>query len=372
MPLALRRAGTIFLLALAAVPARPSSLDLSVDPRFELLGVLRELAGPGSADKTLVEKRFGAFRAHPAVELARGLLADPGREEAATTAMLYYSDPPELALKDSDADIHFVNGPGEAAEMQRFLAELRGFARESDFMGFFRDGRERRARREDEARRSLGALDPVAEIESYLGLSLAATAHYILLPPGAATRAFIVPYPLPPSNSGAERFDAYTMSPELASEGSASIAWHEPLFVFIDPGFYYFEKLNIPDPAAFYGDAVARCRAESPDCVKHLAVTAIIEHLERRRGRAAPARDGSSDGRLARALSARLDEYDADRGRYPTLWDFLPRWFSVFEEEAFPGRAPRTLALPAEPRIRSAADFFKPPVYEALLRAGAR
>lgn len=375
MRCALRRAFAVCLLAPAAVCARASAPAVAVDPRFELLAVLRQLSGPSEGDAR-VEKRFGAFRAHPAVELSRALLWEPGREEAATTAMLYYSDPPELALKDPDADIHFVNGPREAAEMQRFLAELRRFARESGFMGWFQGERPRRAALEAAAGRSLGGLDPVAEIERYLGLSLATTAHYILLPPGAATRAFIVPYPLPPSNGGAERFDAYTMSPDLASEGFATIVWPEPLFVFIDPSFYYFEKLNIPDPAAFYGEDLARCRLESPDCVKHLAASALIERLERRRGRPAPGAPGrgpeAPEGRLVRALSARLDEYEADRVRYPTLWHFYPRWFAVFEEAAFPRRAPRALSVPAEPGISSTADFFKPAVSEALLRAGAR
>lgn len=385
MPPALSRAGTIFLLALAALPAgagAPAAFDLTVDPRFELLGVVQQLSGRLPADayaaehRERVEKRFGAFRDHPAVALYRDLAAIDAREEAAVTTLIYYSDPPELALKDRNADIHFVNGPGEAEEMQRFLHELRSFARASDFKGFFRDNRAFYGKLEDAARTSLGAVDPVAEIERYLGLSLASRSHYILMPRHAATHAFIVPYPLPPANMGAESFDAYTMSPDLAVEGFASVVWSEPLFVFIDPSFYYFEKLNIPDPADFYGAAFARCRLASPDCVKHFAVSAIIEHLDRKAK--APSLSGKDrtaaatpEGRIVKALSERLDEYDARRDLYPTLWHFYPRWFSVFEELAFPRRAPRKLFIPGEPKIRSAADFFQPAVAESLLRASA-
>lgn len=386
MRLAFDRACAALVLALAAASASaaaPASFTLSVDPRFELLAVVRQLSGEGAADpgapayRERIEKRFGAFRAHPAVALYRDLAADPSREEAAATIPIYLTDPPELALKDPDADIHYLNGPGEAEEMQRFVAELRDLARASGFMDFFRSERAFHAGLEDSARRKLGAVDPVAAIEGYLGMSLAARSHYVIMPQRAPTHAFIVPYPLPPANMGARSFEVYTMSPDIDAEGFARIVWPEPLFVFIDPAFHYFEKLNIPVPADFYGPELARCRLASPDCVKHLAATALIARLNRKAGIApVPAEERASaatpDGRLVKALTERLEEYETRRDLYPTLWHFLPRWFSVFEESAFPRRRPRRLAVPAEPRISSCADFFDPAVAARLLREAAR
>lgn len=382
MRFAFNRAGGLLVLALAALPAGAAAFELGVDPRFELLAVVRRLSGAPPADdgageyRDRIEKRFGALRGHPAVALYRDLAARPAREEAAATILLYHTAPPELALKDPDSDVHYVGGPGEAEEMQRFLHELRDFARASGFADFFRDNRGYYAGLEEAARARLGAVDPVAEIERYLGMSLASRSHYVIMPQRAPTHAFIVPYPLPPANAGAGSFDVYTMSPDLLTGAFAQIVWPEPLFVFVDPAFYYFEKLNIPDPAAFYGPEVARCRTASPDCVKHYAVTAIIEHLNRKAGippvpDAAGAAASAEERRLVQALSKRLDEYDADRVRYPTLWHFLPRWFSVFEERAFPRRARRRLFVPAEPRLSSAADFFDPATAERLLRAAA-
>lgn len=384
MRLAFDRACAAFVLALAAsAAAAPASFTVSVDPRFELLAVVRQLSGEGPADpgaaayRERIEKRFGAFRGHPAVALYRDLAADPLREEAAATIPLYLTDPPELALKDPDADIHYLNGPGEAEEMQRFVAELRDLARASAYMDFFRSERGFHAGLEESARRKLGAVDPVAAIEDYLGMSLAARSHYVLMPQRAASHAFIVPYPLPPANMGARSFEVYTMSPDIDAEGFARIVWPEPLFVFIDPAFHYFEKLNIPDPADFYGPALARCRLASPDCVKHLAATALIARLNAKAAVApVPAEELASastpDGRLVKALTRRLEEYETRRDLYPTLWSFLPRWFSVFEEHAFPGRRPRGLSVPTEPRISSAADFFDPAVSARLLREAAR
>lgn len=384
MRLAFDRACAAFVLALAAASASAApAFTVTVDPRFELLAVVRQLSGEGPADpgaaayRARIEERFGAFRGHPAVALYRELAADPSREEAAATIPLYLTDPPELALKDPDADVHYLNGPGEAEEMQRFVAELRGLARASAFMDFFRSERAFHAGLEESARRKLGAVDPVAAIEDYLGMSLAARSHYVIMPQRAATHAFIVPYPLPPANMGARSFEVYTMSPDIDAEGFARIVWPEPLFVFIDPAFHYFETLNIPDPAGFYGPALARCRLASPDCVKHHAATALISRLNRKAGIAAvPAEElasaSSPDGRLVKALTERLEEYEARRDLYPTLWHFLPRWFSVFEERAFPGRRPRKLFVPAEPMISSAADFFDPAVSARLLREAAR
>ena len=115
MHLAFRRAGTLITLALAASSAAagaPAALELSVDPRFELLGVVRHLSAlspAGGADEDYrgrVEKSFGSFREHPAVSLYKDLAARESRAEALATILIYYTNPPELALKDPDADIH--------------------------------------------------------------------------------------------------------------------------------------------------------------------------------------------------------------------------------------------------------------------------
>lgn len=379
MNLAFRRAGALVFLALAAPPAAAragASLEAKVDPRFELIAVVRQLSGRASADAgdadyiARIEKSFGAFREHPAVVLYRELAGEPALEAALATMPIYYTNPPELALLDPDADIHHLNAPGSAEAAHRFLHELRGFARDSGFQAFFKDNRGFYAELEAAAKKSRGALDPVAAIERYIGLSLASTAHYFIMPLAAPAHAFIVPYPLPPGAAGAKSFDVYSPSPDFAHPAFTNVYWHEPLFVFIDPAFHYFEKLNVPVPAEFYGAEIARCRGESPDCVKNFAVMALIERLNRSNG-VPPIPADENEHPLVKALAARLVEYEARRDVYPTLWHFLPRWLAVFEESAFPRRRPRRLFTPAEPRLASAADFFDPSISQRLLRAGA-
>lgn len=367
---------TALLLALAA-PLRAATAEVAVDPRFELLGVVRQLAGLGSAGRGVeeyrarVEKRFGPFRSHPAVALYKDAAASPAGEEATTTILLYFSAPPELRLLDRDADIHYLAADGAREEMHRLLWELRDFAKASSFMAFFKESAPYYRTIEEPARAAIAAADPVPSIEKLLGVSLSSRAHYILPLNAPGTRAFILPYPLPPGAAGAKSFDVYTVSGDRLANGHADV-YEEALYVFVDPSLYYFERLNVPDPVAFYGPEVARCHAVSPDCVKQFVVPALIERLKRRPGE--PARPlvreryaSDLEFRYARALSERLDEYERDRARYPTLWSFYPRLFSVFHELAHGGK-PAALSVPADPPIRAAADFFDPAVFKRLSR----
>jgi hypothetical protein len=356
----------------AHAPAAQPKHDIAVDPRFELMGVIRQLsglakAGEGDADyRRRIDARFAAFRAHPAVELFKDLCATPVHEETCATILIYFGDPPELRLKDKAADIHYLNADGQREEMQRFLWEMRDFARASDFMAFFKQNAEYYGKAEAAARRDLGTIEPVADIEALLGIGLDSRSHYVLALLAAHTHSFIVPYPLPPASAGTKSFEVHT----IAADPLPSSVWQEPLYVFIDPSFYYFEKLNIPDPAAFYGPDIARCRAVSPECTKHYVVSAIVEHLNRKTqspGQAAGDYPDERDRRYVKALSARLDEYERERKRYPTLWTFYPRLFSVFHELAYPGKTSK-LAVPADPAIRTASDFFDPAVIRRLSR----
>jgi hypothetical protein len=372
------RSAVAALLALGlAASAGAASFDVSVDPRFELLGVIEHLAGLDRADaqnaayRESVDRRFAKFKDHPAVALYRNLGASESRVEAVATIPIYFSAPPELALQDKEADIHYLNGPNEREEMQRFIWELRDFARASDFMAFFRENAPLYRKAEDDARRDLGVVDPLAAIEGFLGVGLSGRSHYIVPLLARGTHAFIVPYPLPPARLGQKSFDTFTITGELRPR---DYVWSEPLYVYIDPSFYYFEKLNIPDPAAFYGPEIARCRAVSPVCTKEFLVGAIIDRLKRRAGfPGSPAWAGEAPAslrpRYMKALSERLDEYERERTRYPTLWTFYPRLFSVFYELAHDGRpAPGPLSVPADSPIRAAADFFDPAIVGRLNR----
>ncbi len=362
----------------APVSTVPTTQVVSVDARFELLGVVARLAGADSAAgatdayRQRIDKRFASFRGHPAVALYKRLAAEPSGAETLATFPLYYSDPPELRLTDPNADIHYLAGEGRRELVARLLVELRDFARASKFAAFFKENGAYYRELETDARKALLGVQTVSEIEKLIGVGLASRTHSIVSPLTRATHDFIVPYPLPPGAVGAKNFDVYSIPTESLSQ-SFSYVWPEPLYVFIDPSFYYFEKLAIPDPVAFYGPEIAKCRAVSPECHKQFVATVLIDRLNGGRTHpgviistaAAPAL--TLEQTYVKALSARLEEYEKNRARYPTLWSFYPRLFSVFHELAHGGK-PAKLSVPAVPEIRSVADFFDPAVVQRFNR----
>lgn len=355
-------------LALALVPPLSAApLEVSVDPRFELFGVVRRLAGaaPGVRDEAYareVDVRFAKWKDHPAVSVMRDLLADPSNEQSLATLPVYYSNPPALALLDPEADIHYLGGPGAKEKRQRLIRELRAFARDSAFDAFFKEHAALYRDVENSYRAGVGGGDPVAELEALFGTKLPCRFRHYAAMLGHGSNSFIVPYPLPPGASGASSFEVFTVSSDRPDRLFTS-RWHEALFLFLDPSFYYFEKYNRIDPKAFYGTDVAACRAVSPECTKEWVVAALLERLLGEAGRPPSppghARPDERETRYVTALSARLDEYAKDRKRWPTLWSFYPRLFSVFHELAH-GGAPAKLSVPAKPDVRSAADFFVP------------
>lgn len=363
----------LLLLASFAVAAPPPAPAFSSDARVELLGVLQELSGarpPVAADpvyREAVRKRFARHRDHPAVALYRDLAAGPGGEGLAV-ALLWFTDPPALALRGlSTSPPYFGSEPGSLA---RTLAALRDFSRKTRFAEFHASRRADYARAVDAARAELGVDDPLARAEAYLGVSLESKARWLVSPlyvPGMRG-AFIVPYPDPSSlpDPGPAPFEVYTIvayAPGAESMGAnvtqrhRVALWQEPLFVFVDPALAAFDAASAAAPEKFYGPEIAACRRRDADCVKSWLVQALSARLDTAAfGAPSMGFDGSDPRRekwVAR-LSKRLEEYEADRARWPTLWDFLPRLLSVFPEDA-------SLALPPErprPKISAVKQLF--------------
>jgi len=127
-------------------PAEPR-IRVLVDPRLELMSVVFRLAGNpeynrGSVASYVadVERHFGRFKAHAAVARVQSLRASRG---------ISYNAPISLAVYLSDAETLAERAPLDPlpprvderwrpADARAFLADLRSFVRETDFMSFFR------------------------------------------------------------------------------------------------------------------------------------------------------------------------------------------------------------------------------------------
>lgn len=333
------------------------------DPRIELLGVVQHLSGArpdlpaDEAYRRAVDAYFAPFQTHPAVArwregapaAADALGAGGAGMDGRAIDLLYFTDPPELAPKPGWAP-PYLDDSAQAARFRAFLAALRDFAKKSDFMRFY--GRERAdyKRVREAAAEEMGVKDPFGALEKYVGLSLDAEARWIVSPLFVPSHrnAYITPYPDPATlaDPGREDFQVVTLVAYVPGSGPAgdvvtqrhrAALWQEPLFVFVDPALRAFDAARGGAPEAYYGAAVAQCRGNGADCAKNWLVAALSARLD---AAAFGAPTNGPDGRDPRrdeyvaALSERLEEYEKDRRKRRTLWEFLPRLMAVFPEKA--------------------------------------
>lgn len=369
------------LILWSAAPAAASSsstLELSVEPNLELLGVVQRLAEapgrPAEDDyRRDVDAAFGRFKDHPAVRLYAQIRRAAKGREGLGIDLLYYTAPPALAPRDPESRPPYMIDGAEKEAREAFLAALREFSQASDFPRFFREHRALYRGIEAAARRDLGPVDPVATIESYLGMAIESRCRYLLSPlyRNEALSSFIEPYPDPWARTGPIKkpFEVYTLTPYDLSGGEdvprtdlgrpSGRIWQEPLYVFIDPSFYFFDRANALQPDAFFRLAVPGCPPRSVNCAKALVVQALVDRLNRK-AYGAPADPGTGErARYVTALETRLQEYEAHRDRYPTLWTFYPRLFAVFGELKQGGAPAAQLRLPGGPILKT-TDFFGP------------
>jgi hypothetical protein len=371
-------AGLILWLAAPAAARSRSTFELSVEPNLELLGVVQRLADasplPAEDDyRRDADAAFGRFKDHPAVRLyAETRRAAKGREGFGIN-LLYYTPASALELKDPSSRPPYMIDGAERETMARFLEALRDFSERSDFPRFFRAHRSLYRGIEDAARRDLGPVDPVRRLEAYLGIGLESRCRYLLTPlyRNESLSSFIEPYPDPWARASEIKkpFEVYTITPyELSGEEGVAHSdlgkpsgrlWQEPLYVFIDPSFYFFDAANAPDPTAFLRLDVPGCPPQAVNCAKALVVQALVDRLNSQAYGATSDPGTGERARYVKALEARLEEYEGKRGEYPTLWSFYPRLFHVFRELK-PGGAPEaTLRLPGGPVFKT-TDFFGP------------
>ncbi|MFQ5550653.1 MAG: DUF4932 domain-containing protein, partial [Gemmatimonadales bacterium] len=118
-------------------------LEIRVDPRIELIGVVQWLGGYmlttqyNFGYRREVEEWFGNHRDHPAVgtfmEMSRGGFSF----DAVPKAMLAYGSPPELSRGGEALPAGVAERAGGEARLDAFMESLSDFAVATDFQGFF-------------------------------------------------------------------------------------------------------------------------------------------------------------------------------------------------------------------------------------------
>jgi hypothetical protein len=165
------------------VASRAPVISIEVDPRVELLDVVRLLAGapgvrdPGTDYGRDVAEHFSGWSGHESVALMRELTGLGFSYDAPVTAVLHLSDPPGLQ-QEYPWDDDLIQRAGGLTNLERFTAALRAFAVDTGFESFFEDHGDYYDRVSDVYASVIGESD-AGMLESYFGLT---RGSYSILP----------------------------------------------------------------------------------------------------------------------------------------------------------------------------------------------
>jgi hypothetical protein len=335
-----------------SLPALPEpNLAITVDPRLELLAVVQSLSDYEQrtglitdldfAYKQKVAQVFGPYREHAAVNMFDELSQAGFSFDGPPYVMLFLSSPPEL-----DVQIPFpayaAQRAGGMEKLEAFVAALRDFARESDFMQFYTEhtGFYQEIAAGVEALVNPGDL---ALLEEYYGMRQ--HSYNIILVPLFHAGGF---GPRLAREDGT--FDVYsingphTLDGDLLTFGSPEdfrqLIWHEFSHSFINPLVEQAWE-EIKPYSGLYAPIEKKMRKQAYEewqsAVNEHLIRAITARLAAREfgpeaGRRALETDRRLGFRYIDALADRLVEYEANRDRYPTLESFIPRLLAVFAE----------------------------------------
>ncbi|HOT74529.1 MAG TPA: DUF4932 domain-containing protein, partial [Candidatus Wallbacteria bacterium] len=220
-------------------------LNISIDPRIELLSVVRLLSGyseKGHAAYDTVYKKaaldhFKKFKKHPAVELYKKMTNSGFSYDAPPSTMLHLSWP-DLKVKTPFTDYLITRARG--IENLNKMAELfADFAKKSNFEAFYKSNADFYGSLIDGAIKAIGKNDFAAQLESYFGPG--PNSYNIILAPILRRQGGYGPSVKSPDG----KLDVYNiMGPVGADEKNydfggtenyRSLVWHEFGHSFVNP-----------------------------------------------------------------------------------------------------------------------------------------
>jgi hypothetical protein len=347
------------LVSAVTLNAAPGTINVVVDPRLELLAVVQYLSGYGerlhlitSFDfpyKKEVGDSFSQYKDHAAVRLFAEMSEAGFAFDAPPASMLYLSSPPELTLQMPFSE-YLKNRAGGGQRLEEFIAALRDFVRQTHFVDFYEAHESFYRQVISRAEDSLKGTDYIGTLENYYGLKQ--HSYTLILVP-----LFAGGYG-PRIEKEDKTFDVYEIIgpweakegwPEFGSvESLKRIAWHEFSHSFVNP---ITEKNSeeIDKYSSLYAPIAGWMKPQAygswPTCVnEHIirAVNARLAYLEESRTAGQGAAEQVLQGEIQReksrgffyveALSQRLEQYEANREKFPTFADFYPELISVFRE----------------------------------------
>ena len=339
---------SLVLAAPAGAAEAETAVRVVVDPRVELMTAVQLLTDypvltrHDSPYRRDVKAYFSRFQDHPVVGMFHGMSQQGFAFDAVPFAVLAFTDPPELKPRVAVPE-HTVERAGGRERLDQFMAELRSFAKRSDFPSFFAAHRGTYEQVIENARPA--AEKAVAALARYSGMDL--KGGTIVLGPLLHGGGFAAFYDQPDGTveaialmgpSGVENgFHVYGSAAQLAS-----LTTHEFSHTFVNPlTERHWEELE--KHAGLYEPIAEKMKAQAYPLWKHAvnehlvrAVTLRLAYLEggQEVGDQELQRQKDRGFQYVEALAERLKEYEAARDRYPTIGDFYPRLVAVFQEAA--------------------------------------
>ncbi len=343
------RAATLAAIASLLCPSpclakSSKTISVALDPRIELAGLAQSLCPEASDPKGFTRRRlvyFDELQKNPGLRppCAASLKAFGFSDRR--QVLLRLSPPPELAVR-IPLPYAFYDRAGGKEALERWLLQLRDFARDSGFMVSFNSAQALLEPQVEAFRGEIAKIDYLDKLESYTGLEL--IGRYSIYP-----SAFDAPGGV--ANNVAELPDG---SMEITSligaqeiSGSSVTFWSRRV-----PGIIWHEVGHgIEDALAdLYSDDVRlssaalsslgeNCYGDSLQCVKEHVVRAVMIRLIAREigPEAAEEQLRFEDERrfpYLKPMLERLREYEILRKRYPSLADFYPELLAVLPASA--------------------------------------
>ena len=346
--------------ASAAEPApSPASLQVSIDPRVELFAIIYRLAGflyhgeghAASHYETEVQNHFGRYREHPAVALAIRLKEDRNVDYGVQLSLaVHVDDAANLQLRvPLDPWPETLHERWIPELIDEFLAQARDFATQTDFAGFVENQGPFYAETTARAERALEAGVHVDWFDSFFGPQAGREFRVFISPLGGPhCYAFWIP-----TEQGLEAMaviGAWRLDDQgkpVFHRGARGLALvyvvvHELAHSYVNPtSDLYLDQLAEPvnrmKPflVGHFADAY-RQEHHSALVRESLVRAAVIRYLHERwgfwAGRRALRKELRNGAFWMPELVETLEQYEAQRDRYPDFQAYMPEVVKFFED----------------------------------------
>ncbi len=328
------------------------AINVSIDPRMELLSVIQYLGGYDDLYEGLitrlefpykdaVKNYFGEFGEHLAVTLFAEMSKSGFVFDAPLHVMLHLTEPPALDVITPFSDL-LIQRAGGNERLEKFIAAMRDFSEEAKFNEFFLRHQDTYDKIISITQDSLDRAGITTGIENYYGMS--GNSYNLIMVPLLQTGGFGPSMQRPDGSR-----DIYNICGPTGVENSIPVfgsssrlrysAWHEFSHSFVNPLSVQFR-----DEVNKYSRLFEPIAEQMHNMHYGTWEICVNEHIVRAvTARMSSIFDGERAGKISLqqqkqlsfayidSLASVLIVYEKNRDKYPSFKDFYPILIEVFK-----------------------------------------